>query len=94
MRVVKSPISSSNTNIAAFSPRAIAATTKVITESDLPVPAGPSTSVLDPLSMPPPSSWSNSAMPLESAPRANSVRCSDATSRGNKLNPPVLMVAS
>ena len=50
-----SPSSSSNMNNAAFSPRAIAATTKNNASSDLPVPAGPSISVLDPRSMPPPS---------------------------------------
>src|SRR6476661_1279281 len=48
MRANNRPSSSSNTNSAAFSPRAIVATTKTIAERDLPVPAGPRISVLDP----------------------------------------------
>ena len=48
MRANSRPSSSSNTNSAAFSPRAIAATTNTMATSDLPVPAGPRISVLDP----------------------------------------------
>ena len=42
------PSSSSKMNIAALSPRSIAATTKFRVSSDLPVPAGPRISVLEP----------------------------------------------
>ena len=46
MRENNRPSSSSKTNNAARSPRAIAATTKAMATSDLPVPAGPRISVL------------------------------------------------
>ena len=49
MRANSRPSSSSNTNSAAFSPRATAATMKMIAISDLPVPAGPRISVLEPV---------------------------------------------
>ena len=94
MRANNRPSSSSNTNSAAFSPRAIAATMKTIASSDLPVPAGPRISVLDPASTPPPSSWSSSAMPLDIVVRTKLERYSDATSRGNTFSPPVVMVTS
>ena len=55
--------------------------------SDLPVPAGPRISVLDPRAIPPPSSVSSPAMPLDSASPANLVRCSAATSRGKTSHP-------
>jgi hypothetical protein len=56
--------------------------------------AGPRISVPDPASMPPPSSLSSSAMPLDIWPLTASVRNSDATSRGNTFSPPVVMVTS
>ena len=65
-RVKSSPNSSSNINSAARSPRLTAATAIVIAMSDFPVPAGPMISVLDPLSIPPPKSWSNLAISLVS----------------------------
>ena len=66
--------------------------TKLSVSSDLPVPAGPRISVLDPRSMPPPSSLSSSAELLGSASRLNSRLCSAETSRGNTVTPPVLMI--
>ena len=72
----------------------MAATTKTIAASDLPVPAGPRINVLEPLSTPPPRIWSNSGMPLDIVVRLKLLRYSDATSRGNTFIPPVVMVAS
>ncbi|MNR46349.1 hypothetical protein D3C85_1653020 [compost metagenome] len=64
MRSNSNPSSSSKINSAAFSPRATAAAAKTIEINDLPVPAGPRISVLEPVSMPPPSRASISRMPL------------------------------
>ena len=75
-------------------PIPIAATMKTITARDFPVPAGPRINVLDPASTPPPSNWSSSAMPLDIFSRTKLERYSDATSRGNTLSPPVVMVTS
>ena len=94
MRANSRPSSSSNTNSAAFSPRAIAATTKTIASSDLPVPAGPRISVLDPVSMPPPSSWSSSAMPLDIVSRAKSAAMFRRHQPRKHIRPPVVMVTS
>ena len=65
MRANSRPSSSSNTNSAAFSPRATAATTKTIAIRDFPVPAGPRISVLDPGLDAAAEQLSNPAMPLD-----------------------------
>ncbi|MNN26878.1 hypothetical protein D3C81_1403980 [compost metagenome] len=64
MRSNNNPNSSSKMNSAAFSPRATAAAANTMAISDLPVPAGPRIKVLEPVSIPPPSSASISRMPL------------------------------
>ena len=60
-------IVSSNMNIAVFSPRSAAAVANWAARVDLPVPAAPTTSVLVPRSMPPPSSVSSSVIAAREA---------------------------
>jgi hypothetical protein len=91
---ISRPSSSSKTNIAARSPRPTALATKVSARSDLPVPAGPRINVLEPVSMPPPSSASSSGKLLVMTSFLKLVLCSAETSRGNTRTPPVAMVKS
>ena len=82
------PKFSSNTNMAVRSPRAAAATANCEAIVDLPVPAGPSSSVLVPAGSPPPSNTSSRALPLGKSCSTNSVTCSAATRRGKTSSPP------
>ena len=82
-------------NIAALSPRAIAAATKVSVSSDLPVPAGPRIKLLEPRSMPAAEQRVELGRIAAHASRARScVLCSAETSRGKTRTPPVSMTKS
>ena len=79
---------SSKMKNAAHSPRCAAAIANCAARLDLPVPGAPTSSVLVPFSMPPPSSASSAATPLPSLDWTSGGACSAATSRGKTCRPP------